>query len=155
MKKAFISFAVILLGVAGTAYYHFLFDGRVLLKNETGRIVNLLSGTGIGKEFSLSEVCTPADSVFVVEPYASDFFKTNSHLQLMSGIKRSIERQTMYDGYCQLLFVKGNKVVSYADISRSDADFCGLDTCNLHHPNPKFPAAATLYLDEQKKAHLK
>ena len=155
MKKAIISFAVILLGVAGAAYYHFLFDCRVFLKNETGRIVNLLSGTGIGKDFCLSEVCAPADSVYVVVPYATNFFETNSHLQLMSGIKHSIERKTMYDGRCQLLFVEGNKVVSFADISRSDADFCYLDTCNLHHPNPKFPATATLYLDEQRKVHIK
>lgn len=62
---------------------------------------------------------------------------------------------TIYDGWCQLLFVKGNKVVSFADINRGVADFCGIDTCRTDYPNPKFSVKTTLYLDENKKVHLR
>ena len=154
MKKVLISLAIILVGILGGIYYRFFFDNRIFLKNDTKQVVCLLQGINAGEEFNLSSF-TESDSVFVVEPYNAEFFETNSHLELLGCIKKSIEHMTIYDGYCQLLFVKGNKVVSYADINRSVADFCGLDTCSTNHSNPKFSVKATLYLDENKKVRLK
>ena len=154
MKKVLISLVIILVGILGGIYYRFFFDNRFFLKNDTKQVVSLLSGINAGEEFDLSSF-TGSDSVFVVEPYNDKFFETNSHLELLGCIKKSIEHMTIYDGYCQLLFVKGNKVVSYADINRGVADFCGLDTCNIDYTNPKFSAKATLYLDENKKVRMK
>ena len=154
MKKVMISLAIILVGVLGSIYFRFFFDNRFFLKNETKEVVSLLSDINAGEEFELSSF-TEADSIFVVEPYNDKFFETNSHLKLFGCIKKSIEHMTIYDGYCQLLFVKGNKVVSFADINRSVADFCGLDTCSTNYSNPKFSVKTTLYLDENKRVRLK
>lgn len=154
MKKVLISLAIILVGILGGIYYRFFFDNRFFLKNDTKQVVSLLQDINAGEEFDLSGF-TESDSVFVVEPYNDKFFETNSHLELLDCIKKSVEHMTLYDGYCQLLFVKGNKVVSFADINRGVADFCGLDTCKTNYPNPKFSVKTTLYLDENKKAHLK
>ena len=149
-----ISLAIILVGVLGGIYYRLFFDNRFFLRNDTKEVVSLLSDINAGEEFDLSSL-TEADSVFVVEPYNDRFFETNSHLKLLDCIKRSIEHMTLYDGYCQLLFVKGNNVVSFADINRGVADFCGIDTCRTDHPSPKFSAKAALYLDENKRVRLK
>lgn len=154
MKKVLISLAIILVGILGGIYYRFFFDNRFFLKNDTKQVVSLLQNINVGEEFDLSSF-TESDSVFVVEPYNDKFFETNSHLELLGCIKKSIERMTIYDGYCQLLFVKGNKVVSYADINRSVADFCGLDTCRTDYPSPKFSVKTALFLDESKKVHLR
>ena len=155
MKKAFLFSAIILLCVVGGIYYHFFFDTRILLKNDTESIVNHLSSIGIGEEFDLSEDCTPSDSVYVVAPYSCDFFEKNSHLELMSCIKRDIERAAEFDNYYQLLFVKGNKVVSHATINRGIVNFFGLDSCNVHCTNTKFHVKTKLYLDENRIVHQK
>lgn len=154
MKKVMISLAIILVGVLGGIYYRFFFDNRFFLKNDTKEVVSLLSDINAGEEFDLSSF-TKADSVFVVEPYNDKFFETNSHLKLLDCIKKSIEHMTIYDGWCQLLFVKGNKVVSFAEINRGVADFCGIDTCRTDYPNPKFSVKTALFLDESKKVHLR
>ena len=155
MKKAFFISVIILLCVAGGIYYHFFFDTRNLLKSDTESIVNHLSRIGIGEVFDLSEDCTPSDSVYVVAPYSSDFFEKNPHLELMSCIKRDIERATMFDSYFQLLFVKGNKVVSHATINRDIVSYFGLDFCNIYNTNQKFHIKTKLYLDEHRIVHQK
>ena len=151
MKKVLIAFTIALLCVVSAVYYCFFLDGRVFLKNDTESIVNQLSAISVGEEFDLSDICTPADSVYIVNPYNAEFFEQNSHLRVMNKTKRSIEHTTLYEGYCQLLFVKDDNVISYAEIDRSIADFCDLDSCNTQC----FSTKATLYLDENKKLHLK
>ena len=155
MKKVLISFTIILLCIVGSVYYCFFLDGRVFLKNNSKSVINQLSSISIGEEFNLSDACAPSDSVYVVEPYNADFFEQNRHLKVMNKAKRSIEHMTFYEGYCQLIFVKDGKVVSYAEIDRNIADFCDLDSCNTPSTNSKFSVKATLYLDEYKKVHLK
>ena len=150
MNKALFISAIILLCVAGGIYYHFFFDTRIFLKSDTESIVNHLSHIGVGEEFDLSEDCTPSDSVYVVAPYSCDFFEKNSHLELMSCIKRDIERAAEFDSYFQLLFVKGNKVVSHATINRDIASYFGLDSCNIYNSNVKFHVKTKLYLDEHR-----
>ena len=151
MKKVLIAFTVTLLCVVGGVYYCFFLDGRVFLKNDTECIVNQLSVIPIGEEFDLSGVCTPADSVYIVKPYNAEFFEQNSHLRVFNKAQKSIENTTLHEEYCQLLFVKDNNVISYAEIDRNIADFCDLDSCNTLC----FSTKATLYLDEHKKIHLK
>ena len=125
------------------------------LKSDTESIVNHLSRIGIGEVFDLSEDCTPSDSVYVVAPYSSDFFEKNPHLELMSCIKRDIERAAEFDSYFQLLFVKGNKVVSHATINRDIVSYFGLDSCNIYNSNQKFHIKTKLYLDEHRIVHQK
>ena len=150
MKKALFISAIILLCVAGGIYYHFFFDTSILLKSDTESIVSHLSSISIGEEFDLSEDCMPCDSVYVVAPYSSDFFEKNPHLELMSCIKRDIERAAELDSYFQLLFVKGNKVVSHATINRDIVSYFGLDSCNIYNSNLKFHIKTKLYLDEHR-----
>ena len=155
MKKVLSVFTIVLLCIVGVVYYCFFLDGRVFLKNNTEKLVSHLKSVPTGEEFDLSVVCCPADSVYVVEPYNAEFFEQNSHLEIISKAKKSIENTTSNDGYCQLLFVKDNMVVSYAEIDRNIADFCDLDSCNDPHAHPKFCIKAALYLDEHRKVHLK
>jgi hypothetical protein len=114
-----------------------------------------LSHIGVGEEFDFSEDCTPSDSVYVVAPYSCDFFEKNSHLELMSCIKRDIERAAEFDSYFQLLFAKGNKVVSRATINRDIVSYFGIDSCNIYNSNLKFHVKTKLYLDEHRIVHQK
>ena len=155
MKKVLSVFTIVLLCIVGAVYYCFFLDGRVFLKDNTENIVSHLKSVPTGEGFNLSAVCCPADSVYIVEPYNVEFFEQNSHLEIISKAKKSIENTTSHDGYCQLLFVKDNMVVSYAEIDRNIADFCDLDSCNDQHVNPKFSINTALYLDEHRKVHLK
>ena len=155
MKKVLSVFTIVLLCIVGGVYYCFFLDGRVFLKNNTENLVSLLKSVSAGEEFELSAACSSADSVYVVEPYKAEFFEQNGHLEIINKAQKSIENTTLYEGYCQLLFVKDNMVVSYAEIDRNIADFCGLDSSNDQHANPKFSINTTLYLDEHRKVHLK
>ncbi len=155
MKKVLSVFTIVLLCIVGGVYYCFFLDGRVFLKDNTENLVSHLKSVPVGEEFDLSAVCYSADSIYIVEPYNAEFFEQNRHLEIINKAKKSIENTTLYDGYCQLLFVKDNMVISYAEIDRNIADFCDIDSCNDQHANPKFSVKTVLYLDEHRKVHLK
>ncbi len=149
MKKVFITLAVILITIVLCICHLFVFDYRVLLKNDTERVESYLKAVKVGEEFDLSQVCTSCDSVFLVEPYDATFFDRNSHLKLMPFIKRSILSGTWDDGRYQMLFVKGNKVVSFADIAG------GYPFREYNNQGLKFPVNAKLYFDEKRGILLK
>lgn len=148
MKKLFITLAIILIAIV-LCICHFIFDYRVILKNDTERVENHLKSVKVGEEFNLSQDCTSCDSVFLIEPYDADFFDRNPHLKLMPFIKRSIISVTWYDDRYQMLFVKGNKVVSFADISG------GFPFHEYTNQGLKFPVNAQLYLDKERGILLK
>lgn len=149
MKKVFITLAVILIAIVLCFCHLFVIDYRVFLKNDTERVESYLKAVKVGEEFDLSQVCTSCDSVFLVEPYDAEFFDRNSHLKLMPFIKRSILSDTWYDDRYQMLFVKGNKVVSFAKISG------GYPFREYNNQGLKFPVNAKLYLDAEKGILLK
>lgn len=123
--------------------YSAIFDDRMFLKNETERVTGLLKDVRIGEEFDLSKDCIECDSVYLVEPYDAHFFERNNHLKLWPSIKRRIASITWDDTRYQMLFVKGNKVVGFAEINNG-VNFNG---CNQ---DLKFPVNATLYLDQHR-----
>lgn len=128
--------------------YAAFFDDRMFLKNETERVVSHLNNVRIGEEFNLSGDCIACDSIFIITPYDTRFFERNTHLKLWPNIKRRISSITWDDSQYQMLFVKGNKVVGFAEINNCV-------TFNGNNQDLKFPVNATLYLDQHRIIQLK
>lgn len=128
--------------------YAAFFDDRMFLKNETERVTSILKEVRIGEEFDLFQECIECDSVYLVEPYDAHFFERNNHLKLWPNIKRRITSITLDDTRYQLLFVRQNRVVAYADI-------CGDITFYGYNHEFKIPVNAKLYLDKNRNVRLK
>ncbi|MFT4221658.1 hypothetical protein [Dysgonomonas sp.] len=84
--------------------------------------VNLnLSGLNMGTEFRIDTINTNDwDSLFIVKPYA--IIDSNKY-NIPKSVLKKIEFQTLFDGYCSLLFFKNKQLINYSFIPRNISDF--------------------------------
>ncbi len=64
------------------------------------------------------------DSVYVLKPYQT---VDEVNVKIPKKYKNKLNYNALHDGYCTLIFTKNNKMVNYAEISRTKVDFVGMD----------------------------
>ncbi len=143
-KKIFISIGILCVALC----LAFVFLCPSSLTNDSEKIDSYLAKTAIESELTLSFLSDKCDSVYVIAPYSTDFFSVNSNIDVKDCIKDKMTSQSMFDGICQLLFTKGNKVVAYAEIPRTTADFATIGQGGFHVNTP-------LIIDKNRVVHKK
>lgn len=148
MKKR----VLILIGVLFVVlcFVFVFFDCRsLLLKNDTEKITRYLSTVKIGGVFNLSKDCSQCDSVYIIKPYSANFFTINRNIDMKDCVKDKFISVAKFDeGCCQLLFVKNNKAIAYAEIPRNIADFSEIKLS-------KFSTIDNLILNKNRRVSFK
>lgn len=98
----------------------------------------ILSDIEIETLFGLDEV-NKSDwtEVYIIAP--SELFDIkNSGLEMPKALEKTVSDQMVSSGTCLLLFVKNNKVVNYASVSRTVADFSRLKSADYFLSKQKY-----------------
>lgn len=115
---------------------------------ENKDLINHIEQLNENVAFTLDTIETKDwDSVYIITPYAHGSFE-NQLNNIPYFDKSKIENASLSEGECSLVFVKHQKVVSYAIVSRSIADFSSIGDIVLFATEQRYK------LDAHRVVHL-
>lgn len=94
--------------------------------------------------FQLDSVCNKSwDTLYIMQPYSYDKIK-DLDLDIPKKYLNNFKSKSSLDTHCVLIFTKNRRMISFADIERSVADFSYVDTIG-------YSATHIFYLNEDRE----
>lgn len=94
--------------------------------------------------FQLDSVCNKTwDTLYIMQPYSYDKIK-DLNLDIPKKYLNSFKSKSSLDTHCILIFTKNRRVMGFADIDRSVADFSYVETIG-------YSANHIFYLNEDRE----